>query len=350
MQTRCPHCKTLFEIQQAQLRAASGQARCSCCDNIFNARKHLLQPEPAERVQRESKQPQNSGGAVSLSDLFEEADQAGTDVPEFAGSASSADAEGKETVTADVAATADLKSKKRTSDHEAPEPDNESSPLTDQRAFSASLGEQAHNPAAQAPVEPAAKRLPQQERQPIGLEREITGEHLIPDSLTLSGRNTSAGPRGQPLLWSVAILLLLATALAQIVWISRDDLQGYPEVRELLESFCAQTGCALPPWHEPERFVISSRSVKTHPKSSRALQIQLAFSNTARFPQPLPLLQLRLYDTNEKLSAQRVFRPDEYLSDAGINTALVMPGQSVAVEMALADPGADVTGFKIDFL
>lgn len=337
----------MFAIQQAQLQAAGGQARCSHCENIFNAKKHLIQTEPEGRPLKVTQQPQNSGGAVSLNGLFEETEQEETDFPDYRRGTLAAGSERENTPNTVTAKRGDSKSKKPFSDSKTPEPDDEPFPLTEEQSFSASLKKHAHDLAAPEPFE---TELQQGGRQPVQIEEDVTSEGRMPDSITLSAQNRNARQGGHPLLWSVAILLLLTTALAQIVWFSRDNLKGYPEVRELLEFVCARTGCELPPWHEPERFAISSRSVRTHPMNNRALQIQLVFNNTARFPQPLPRLQLRLYDIKEKLSAQRVFFPEEYLTDAGIKTALIMPDQSVEVDMALADPGADVTGFKIDFL
>ncbi len=41
MNTQCPHCQTVFRIEQAQLDAAGGWVRCSECRRVFDARTHL---------------------------------------------------------------------------------------------------------------------------------------------------------------------------------------------------------------------------------------------------------------------------------------------------------------------
>jgi len=38
MQTKCPHCHTVFRIAQAQLEMADGMVRCGFCKEIFDAR------------------------------------------------------------------------------------------------------------------------------------------------------------------------------------------------------------------------------------------------------------------------------------------------------------------------
>ncbi|KVL29389.1 hypothetical protein WS97_25230 [Burkholderia territorii] len=44
--TRCPHCETVFRLQQEQLSLHDGLVRCGHCQQIFNA-SHSLVPEPA---------------------------------------------------------------------------------------------------------------------------------------------------------------------------------------------------------------------------------------------------------------------------------------------------------------
>ncbi len=57
MYTQCPNCQTLFRIQTEQLRTAGrGEAHCSRCDHIFNAKEHLLDlpSSPPQKIPAES--------------------------------------------------------------------------------------------------------------------------------------------------------------------------------------------------------------------------------------------------------------------------------------------------------
>ncbi|RDT00634.1 hypothetical protein DWU95_27915, partial [Burkholderia contaminans] len=50
--TRCPHCETVFRLQQEQLSLHQGLVRCGHCHEVFNASEslvpeHAQQPEPA---------------------------------------------------------------------------------------------------------------------------------------------------------------------------------------------------------------------------------------------------------------------------------------------------------------
>jgi len=48
MYTQCPHCRTIFEINRKQVKAARGEVRCGHCHNVFNASKFKLKRLPEE--------------------------------------------------------------------------------------------------------------------------------------------------------------------------------------------------------------------------------------------------------------------------------------------------------------
>lgn len=59
--TRCPHCETVFRLQQEQLSLHEGLVRCGHCEQIFNASQSLVPefvqqsgPVPAEPTLTES--------------------------------------------------------------------------------------------------------------------------------------------------------------------------------------------------------------------------------------------------------------------------------------------------------
>lgn len=51
--TQCPHCRTSFRVNHAQLGAAKGAVRCGACLHVFNAPQHMLgDPPPAPQPLR----------------------------------------------------------------------------------------------------------------------------------------------------------------------------------------------------------------------------------------------------------------------------------------------------------
>jgi hypothetical protein len=149
-------------------------------------------------------------------------------------------------------------------------------------------------------------------------------------------------------LWAIGILLLLTASLAQLGWFERERLIKYPEGRMLLETACKYAGCELPILRAPEKIQVVNRSITVHPRIENALLIQLTIANKANFPQPHPQLQIGLFSSDERLVMQRRFQPSEYLAE-GTEPGMLTPGKAMYVELAIEDPGDDVTGFKLDF-
>lgn len=66
MNTQCPHCQTLFRIEQAQLDAAGGRVRCSECRRVFDARAHLQAELPFDTAPGGPAQPTARGQQPGL--------------------------------------------------------------------------------------------------------------------------------------------------------------------------------------------------------------------------------------------------------------------------------------------
>ena len=78
MNTQCPHCRTVFRVESAQLEAASGRVRCGHCRRVFNARQRLQRELPLSAARSTGSQaslafgqPRASVSGLLLSDLGE---------------------------------------------------------------------------------------------------------------------------------------------------------------------------------------------------------------------------------------------------------------------------------------
>lgn len=56
MQVECPHCKTIFNLTNEQLKVADGMVRCGLCKQVFNA----LEDDPFYTTENEAEQPGES--------------------------------------------------------------------------------------------------------------------------------------------------------------------------------------------------------------------------------------------------------------------------------------------------
>lgn len=155
--------------------------------------------------------------------------------------------------------------------------------------------------------------------------------------------------KGPSVGWWLLALLLTVTAAAQLAWLDRRALIQDPQGRRFLASMCVLVKCALPPRRATDKFRVLSRDMSSHPQTENALLFLLVMANQADFSQPYPHLQLDLFDANRQPAGQRIFKPEEYLSEKP-ETEFLTPNHAVYIRLELVDPGPDISGFEIKFL
>ena len=148
--------------------------------------------------------------------------------------------------------------------------------------------------------------------------------------------------------WIIAVAVLSATLLLQLVLADRHRLAGDADWRPRLELACGLIGCDLPPWREPEAFRVLSREVQPHPGVPGVLLISASFRNDARWPQPWPVLEIALQDLDGAALGMRRFQPVEYLGSPPASP-LIAPGQSASATLEILDPGKRAVAFTFDF-
>ncbi len=313
MYTQCPYCQTLFRVRAEQLRLAQGQAHCSRCHGIFNALQHLRE-SPAYEEEEEWPESLLIDPLDPNPALPPEPPPPGPEEPFGAG---------EETVPGIVVAFA---------------PEDEELSAEPER-------HEAEQTRPLYPGEGLDELLPSQSDRPPPIIASPESEPLPFDD----SANDRRPKRKGTLFWTLGALLLLAAALLQSAWLTRQQLINYPEGRLVLETLCRYAGCQLPERRAPRQIEVLRRSIISHPTEENALLIQLTLVNRAAFAQPYPQLQIGLYDNNEKLVAQRRFRPPQYLGHSVNKSERLEPNQALNVELAVVDPGSNVTGFKLEF-
>jgi hypothetical protein len=76
--------------------------------------------------------------------------------------------------------------------------------------------------------------------------------------------------------------------------------------------------------------------------------VRASLTNRASFAQPLPVLRLQFEDRYGVMIGTRDFEPADYAKDAASAGRLLAPGGSSEAELALADPGADAVGYRLE--
>lgn len=324
MLTQCPACHTLFRIREDQLRAADGQARCCRCNQVFDALANL-RDEPIT-VQRHALSGQWTPGTAARPIR-------GSPRPPPEG------AHAARTAPAPAAAGVRVP--------EIPEPTGRPESVGGRLVLPA-------EPLDTAPPahEPAYAQAAERDHPPFEIPEDLP-EIEPSDEAAYPPWAEEAEPAPGPSLWSqlgwgLGALLLLAVAVGQLLWWDRDALAQTNRGRRVIEPVCAALGCQVEPRRAPTRIRVLSRDVSPHPSAPQALLVMLVMANEARFAQPFPLLQLTLYDDQERAMGQRRFTPQEYLGTTDVPP--MKPDQAVYVRLELVDPGVTVTGFRFDFL
>lgn len=329
MQTRCPACQTLYRIDEDVLQRAGGQARCFRCDNVFDAYSNRLddQAEPDDSL------PTLDMDTDATIDSDLDPDDTGVL------------ADPGEPMTRPFA---DDEADTRPPIAFDAEPQTEPSPDGAHPLDGADIDASGrHAPDLHAddsrPLDSDSFQM-----DTLDVPSELSPDLLRDDPAPPVSAAAIEPPSHLPGIALAALLIVLV--LGQLAWFNRDQVIATPQGRALAEGICDLAGCSLPPRRAPSRYTVMHRDIGAAPDSPGVLVMDLRFRNDADFAQPLPDIQLSLYDSEEKLLARRRLHAHEYLFPAPPETARVAPGEQVAVTLKLQDPGRHTTGFKLEFL
>ena len=295
MNTRCPQCETSYTVDPKILKAAQGMARCYNCGTVFNAFDNTAD-KAHDSSQGEAQE--------SPSDLID-----GLSPPPQSSRSDAA--------PADKA-------------HQA-EPDIELLDLPELDDWGPDSG-------------PAQLH---EDELPFDLPSDLP-ELETADSASLDVHDTLAPSQRKPSPWwqKLLLLVLLLALAAQLVWLKRASLLDYPQARLL----CDYIDCTPVQKRAPEAFRVVDRRLEADPQVPNALRLLMRFQNGAAFAQPLPRLQLSLFDSTGSLLARRLLAPGDYLFPAPAEGTLAQPEEVFTIELLFEDPGTRASGFKLDFL
>jgi hypothetical protein len=146
----------------------------------------------------------------------------------------------------------------------------------------------------------------------------------------------------------VAVPVLLALLVLQVLLADRARLAADADWRPRLLALCRLAGCRLPPWREPSAFHVTAGDLRPHPSARGVLLVTATFRNDARYAQAWPQLQLSLANLDGEPLGLRRFQPRDYLG-ADPRTPVIEPGQSASVTLEVLDPGKRAVRFEFAF-
>ena len=173
-------------------------------------------------------------------------------------------------------------------------------------------------------------------------ELEPSAEAALDIHQSLQLKQKPRAPWWQKLL----MLLLLFGLILQVAWFTRADWLHFPEAKPL----CEWIDCSIAQKTDVQAYRVIERQLRAAKDVPNALRLQIRFRNDAAFAQPLPKLQLSLFDSGGVMLARRSFNPDDYLLPVPTEGMLAQAQEVFTIELLFEDPGARASGFKIDFL
>ncbi|MBE9548247.1 MAG: DUF3426 domain-containing protein [Proteobacteria bacterium] len=151
-------------------------------------------------------------------------------------------------------------------------------------------------------------------------------------------------------LWITLLLLVIPLTLANFGWHYRQQLLENPTIRTTAEGLGLVEIRQTKSRKNPELFQLLSRDMHAHPSQPGALVLSLTMVNRADYRQELPVIELRLLNTSQRVLASRQLTPDEYLADRSSTGNGLAPDALLPLVIEFADPGIEAQGFEIRFL
>lgn len=320
MLTACPECRTTFRITQMHLDAKRGLVRCGHCNAVFNAYDALLPeievpPEQLDRVE--------SGRSASALDKAQAA--AGEPKPNR------------------IEPRIELRF-----EPPAPTPPNQvAPPLPPPAPSPASPNRMQAAPEAMADLSSYLTEPAEEANIPTWVQQAVHDERA--DTVLLSELSVrEQGPGLARFSSSLLVVLLLTLLSAQFVYFARSPLAAWqPALRPYLEAACAPLHCSVPLPRDRDALRVESSSLETDPESPANARLRVAFSNRAGQELAWPHVVLTLTDLRDKVLAQRVFAPIDYLMAKDIKKPGIPPRQEYEVLLDLNMANLSAAGYRV---
>ena len=300
--TRCPACKTVFRVTDAQLALRDGMVRCGHCQTIFDGRAEQISLAP---------QPAPDDAAMNEAML------------------------GPPTVTL------------RSSRALEPMAPQEAAPRQDAAVPAAfdgttqrsrrdpTIGPQRGAPTARA--EPHVREGARRQAEPdIDYENRFTWD-----------KPAARGPR-RTWPYAVAIPLLLLLLVMQVLYHFRDALAAHwPATRPMLTAMCATAGCAVRPLRDVGALSIDASDLQVDPAHKGLLILTATVRNRAPYALAYPYLELTLTDAQDQVVVRRAFAPNEYVSGTVDQNAGLAGNGEVALKLFIDASATQQAGYRL---
>ncbi len=137
--------------------------------------------------------------------------------------------------------------------------------------------------------------------------------------------------------------LLLQYASANLAALNRNA-----RVAPVMPYLCRVLDCPLVERSQLDSLVSEQLVVRSHPRYAQALEVSLVFRNDAAEAQPFPAIELGFSDTGNRLVANRLVQPAEYLPNE-LQTSEMPARSSLQITLEMEDPGSEAVNYTLVF-
>ena len=396
--TKCPHCQTTFRVVNDQLKLRAGLVRCGHCKEIFNGIEHLLPPASSEAASDEAPDqaqvPASSPAATPVStpaatsitqreladtiksmmvsapvsaiiqapkshdpetspsadviDKNDDSDDSNTEVIADTTASSSIDeveATGIDLDEAETAAAQDPLQRMTLMDFTRDLPDEIDANAPDTNAT--------YNPQVDDELDAAIEDL---QRKPWRKTKRSTtssrdsfseSDDEEPGFVKRGRRQQRFGKKLRRFLGVASFLLFLA-ALAQGIYIFRDQIAGfYPQTKPALIKMCELAACRIRLPAQISLISIESSELQTLASGKDMFVLTTLLRNKSRTAQEWPNIELTLNDNDEKPLLRRVFKPSDYIDTPQDIAQGILPDNERAVKLNFSLSQIKASGYRV---
>jgi len=338
VKTRCPSCKTRYEIDPDALLEADGLAQCFRCGTVFETvAEDAVAPDVICNSPVQSAVTLNEQSELSAGDSAEPQGPEATPEAAKVGIDESESAPHEPGPAADAADDPQL-------------PTSVDDLLAQTRAAKSVPAEEAESAPASSIVERQAGHPPEKSETkelPFRVPEDLEPLEPSPDAAldvadTLYEKKSHRG-----LVYGLLIVTLIAGLGLQMAWQQRKELLAqYP----ILQPLCEHIECIPKVIHAPTKISILQRDIQPTSNVPGSLTLSAQMRNDADTAQPLPDVQLSLVDNNGAVLIRRRLSAADYLFPTPPPEKVMAPGEVITITLDFKDPGSQASGFLIDFL
>lgn len=366
--SKCPNCRSRFEIDEAQLSVADGLVRCGACLHVFNGRESANQTPSEEQlsgIDRELEAIEAEIKAIEKNRTQPKPRRSLDDeLADFSANLTSPFQDQASLLPDDVDSFDIVPSKpEQFSTEEYQEPAWASNGTTQE---SASINTPKKPSKLEEDINDFFAFSDTIQHQGSGSQGYATGQlrpsakdGFIPHSSTPLN---SLSIDDEPLSLEVSIknkrqvntvnLALIAIAVALVgfgayITTQFNRLALDPETRPKIAMLCNIIQCTLPKTYSTSFLKVTSRSTR---EVGDKLEVDaIIFNTNNKFDMPFPNVIMKFSDLNDKLIAEFTVTPDEYRQGELLQLALFPSNTTAHIKFDLPSPGKESVSFNIDF-